>query len=418
MGFRIRQAAQMGSYSALLLLLLLSPRPAISFQADLFTAARDQDLAKVRQLIADGADVNVRDEKGRTPLHIAAESDAPEVVETLLGAGAVPILTDWRGVAPLSIAESKKHNGVAALLRKAIGLQGGTAPCELGRLRSDDSKGVQRRFLAGHPLRVREAVLDALHAMGFVPKEKSIPANLAEVRHLEVRRMNPDLAGTGGGAGGERAVVDLEDTIENGRAGVAVSMDTKKGVAGRLRQHNWSVPVLDEAECLLALLGDQPVGMGTVTAETKVDSNTTISLADGLPVKLRLYRFVNSSQLQQGSKLPFIVTEDVIKDEAVLVRRGSPGQGSITGLDKATSYGRQARFRFQVDSVRAVDGQDIRLRNSEQGAGRRTAAGTAVTAAHLPILGLWLKGNEKGIRAGIVMVGYVDGERPVRVIKR
>ena len=226
--------------------------------------------------------------------------------------------------------------------------------------------------------------------------------------------MNPGLAGTGGGAGGERAVVDFEDMRENGRAGVEVSMDTKKGFAGRLRQHNWSVPVLDEAECLLALLGDQPLETDAPGAKA-ADSGNTIALADGVPVKLRLFRFVNSGQVQEGSKLPFIVMEDVIKDGAVLVRRGSPGWGSITGLDKATSYGREARFRFQVDSVRGVDGQEIRLRSSDQGAGRRNTSNTAVTAAQLPILGLWLKGNEKGIRAGIVVVGYVDGERHLRV---
>jgi Ankyrin repeats (3 copies) len=379
-------------------------------------AARDGDVAKVRQLLAEGADPNARDDKGRTPLQVAAEKDAPDVVEALLQAGGIPVLTDWRGVSPLSVAESKKHDRVAALLQKAIGKQGDAAPaCELGRLRSDDAKGAQRRFLGGHPLRVREAVLDALHAMGFVPKEKSVPANLAELKHLEVRRMNPDLAGTGGGAGGERAVVDFADTSENGRTGVAVSMDTKKGLVGRLRQHNWSVPVLDEAECLLALLGSQPLDPGAPAARA-ASGGATVPLTDGVPVKLRLFRFVNSGQVKEGTKLPFIVIEDIAKDGVVLVRRGSPGWGSITGLDKATSYGREARLRFQVDGVRAADSQEIRLRNSDQAAGRRSASRTAIAAANLPILGLWLKGNEKGIRAGIVVVGYVDGERQVRVV--
>jgi len=193
-------------------------------------------------------------------------------------------------------------------------------------------------------------------------------------------------------------------------------MDTKKGVVGRARQHDWSVPVLDETECLLALLGNEPLDSRTPSAKGLPEGGAIVALADGVPVKLRLFRFINSGQVQAGTKLPFITMEDIVKDSAVLVRRGSPGLGSITGLDKASSYGRDARFRFQVDSVRAVDGQEIRLRNSEQGAGRRNATNTAITAVQLPILGLWLKGNEKGIRAGIVTVGYVDGERQVRTV--
>ncbi|MGH7886483.1 MAG: hypothetical protein ACREPG_01360, partial [Candidatus Binatia bacterium] len=199
---------------------------------------------------------------------------------------------------------------------------------------------------------------------------------------------------------------------------VAVSMDTKKGFVGRVRQHNWSIPVLDEAECLLALLGSQPLDLSTPTAKAAAHGGATVALADGVPVKLRLFRFVNSGQVREGTKLPFIAMEDIVKDGVVLVRRGNPGWGSITGLDKAASYGRDARFRFQVDSVRVVDGQEIRLRNTEQGAGKRSAARTSINAASVPILGLWLKGNEKGIRAGIVVVGYVDGERQVGVVAR
>jgi hypothetical protein len=69
---------------------------------------------------------------------------------------------------------------------------------------------------------------------------------------------------------------------------------------------------------------------------------------------------------------------------------------------------------FAVEKVRAVDGQQIPVRTTVQKSGSRSAAQTALNAVRMRGLGLFLKGDDKGIRAGIVMVGHVDGERQVR----
>jgi ankyrin repeat protein len=398
---------------ALSLALLFSPLVLLAQQDDLFSAVRAKDVTRMQQALKAGADVNGRNENGETPLHLAVGDEAPAVVEALLEAGAIPILTDWRGVGPLAIARDKKNDRLVTTLTAALGTSAAATLCEISRLQSDSAEGVQQRFLVGHPVRVREALLDALQAMGFVPSQDKLPKDLATLTHLELKRSNPKIAGTGGGYGDERAVIDLVDATDGGTSGVRVSMDTKKNLwGGRLRQHSWSVPVLNETECLLDLLGNQPL----VTASAApAASAPPATLADGAVVKLRLYHFVHSGQVREGSEMRFVVIEDVAADNgAVAVRRGAVGNGRITGLTERSSYYRDARFRFQVESVQAVDGNRVQLRNSEQGAGRRQGPAGVVQA---PLIGLWLKGEEKGIRAGMVVVGYVEGVHQVRAVQ-
>jgi ankyrin repeat protein len=71
----------------------------------ILAAARDGDAATVRELIArDPALVSAADEHRKTPLHLAAEHDQPEVAELLLGAGAdIEAWTSW-GATPLQWA--------------------------------------------------------------------------------------------------------------------------------------------------------------------------------------------------------------------------------------------------------------------------------------------------------------------------
>ena len=55
---------------------------------DIHEAARTGNIEAVKQHLADGADVNVKDKSGSTPLRLAAEFGHKEVAELLITKGA------------------------------------------------------------------------------------------------------------------------------------------------------------------------------------------------------------------------------------------------------------------------------------------------------------------------------------------
>jgi hypothetical protein len=76
-------------------------RAATPIAAGLVSAIRDADAQGIRKLLADGADVNGRDEEGNTPLILASFYASPECVQLLIERGADANAANKAGVTPL-----------------------------------------------------------------------------------------------------------------------------------------------------------------------------------------------------------------------------------------------------------------------------------------------------------------------------
>ena len=87
-------------------------------------AAMNGDLAAVRNLLKQGADVNAGNSGGVTALMIAAANSRAEMVELLVHAGANVQARTERGETALSIARTKGDEKVIRLLDEASGHPG------------------------------------------------------------------------------------------------------------------------------------------------------------------------------------------------------------------------------------------------------------------------------------------------------
>lgn len=101
----------------------------------LMNAARQNDLARVRMLLADGADVNAKTDQGETALYEAIErldlkADNLPIVDALLHAGADPNEKEAYGMSPLSVSLTRDYANPAVTMR--LLQTGATVPHDCG----------------------------------------------------------------------------------------------------------------------------------------------------------------------------------------------------------------------------------------------------------------------------------------------
>lgn len=88
-------------------------------QTPLMCAVRIHNAVLVQILLAHGASVNVQDDFGKTALMFAAECDDAEIVRLLLRKGANPAAQDANAVTATDMARKHGHTAVCSLLTHA-----------------------------------------------------------------------------------------------------------------------------------------------------------------------------------------------------------------------------------------------------------------------------------------------------------
>lgn len=134
-------------------------------------------------------------------------------------------------------------------------------------------------------------------------------------------------------------------------------------------------------------------------------------IPDGTEVKVRLLETVSSLTKQVEDTVHFEAAEDVIVDGATVIVKGARGRGTVTGVEKAKSFGRRGRLDFAVDVIEAVDGSDVPLRPSRELRGAEPSLTLGYPTPFTATLGFFVKGGDVVVTAGTEYTLFVDDPR-------
>jgi hypothetical protein len=138
-------------------------------------------------------------------------------------------------------------------------------------------------------------------------------------------------------------------------------------------------------------------------------SSDKLVLVQNTPVHLAFAADVSSKTASVGDKIPLTLTEDLMADDVVLVKQGTPASGRIIQVDKTGLAGQPGDLTFQADSL-DVNGTSVKLHGTVFLEGEAKPPNAEIL---IPVVGgafLLKHGQDAQIKKGATLTAYVDGD--------
>jgi len=124
---------------------------------------------------------------------------------------------------------------------------------------------------------------------------------------------------------------------------------------------------------------------------------------------------INSKQAVEGELVTFRVVNSVVVKGQKVIAGGAIARGTVTDVEKRGMLGKAGKLSIRIDSVRAVDGQKVRLRASKgREGGSNTGKVIALSLLVTPLF-LLMRGNTARIKEGQMIQVFTDESKRVRI---
>ena len=133
----------------------------------------------------------------------------------------------------------------------------------------------------------------------------------------------------------------------------------------------------------------------------RTPGNAPVVLKAGTSIPLETVSMIQSDLVTVGQIIDFMVRQDVVVDDAVVVPRGSIAKGQVMRAERPRAIGREGFVEIQIKSVTAADGQEITLTGGnvyQEGEERQTLS--IVLGIFVCVLFLLLKGRDAQVPQG------------------
>ncbi len=137
-----------------------------------------------------------------------------------------------------------------------------------------------------------------------------------------------------------------------------------------------------------------------VMVEKPVEVTTGTMLPSNTDVWLSVDSEITSKKMQQGDKIAFKVSRDVMMGQFVVIPRGTPAEGHVSYRTGKGVFGKSAKFEFDIDRI-MLNGRDIPVAGHHRIEGRGNTGATVGAVVAVGVIGgLFVTGRSATMAQG------------------